>query len=101
MFALFLSVLLVLGKVVKSRMEQIKAKFYAIKNKMVWNGIINSLNFSYLGICISISASFQSTDKNALVIMVIVNILIILILFAIPVVMAVHSMKNYRKFRKN
>jgi hypothetical protein len=87
----------ILGFIFKSKREMIKEKLMNFKKEMVWSGIIKSLKLSYLGICIAISASFQSNE--AIIAMNILNAVMILILFSIPVMIAIHSVKNFNKFR--
>ena len=57
LFLVFLLLLAIFGFVVKKKRDLIKAKLLKIKNDMVFNGMIKSLNISYLGICIALSAS--------------------------------------------
>ena len=55
-----LIVLLIMGAasvIIKSKREMIKEKLIKFKKDFIFNGLIKSLNFSYLPFCISISAS--------------------------------------------
>ena len=68
---------------------------------MIFNGLLKSLNISYIGICIAISASVQRTDVEPgqeILVLLIINIVMIAIMFMMPVLVGIHTMKNSDEF---
>jgi formate/nitrite transporter FocA (FNT family) len=80
----------------------IMKKLKKVKEDMVWNGIIKSINIAYLSICLSISISFKDTDSNKklsiLVTGIIFSVLIIIALITLPVFVSYFSLKNSELF---
>ena len=96
-----LLLLTIAGFVVKSKRDLIKEKIKKFKEDFFFNGLIKSLNLSYLSICVAISASVQSLDvenTEALLAITIVNVVLLLLLFSIPIGIAYHSLKNSETF---
>ena len=101
----FLLVLFLLSKVLRSKKELIKQKLKKVKEDMVWNGIIKSINIAYLSLCLSISISFKDEDprraKAMIVTTIIIAILMMLGLLALPSFVSYFSLKNSETFLEN
>ena len=97
-----LILLFILAKVLKSKKEMIMEKLKKVKEDMVWNGIIKSINIAYLSICLSISISYKDTDPSKklsiLVLGIIFSVIMIIGLLALPTFVSYFSLKNSELF---
>ena len=97
---IFLITIGIASVVMKSKRELIKEKLTKFKKNFFFNGLIKSLNYSYLPFCISISVTIQSMDaEEHSVTSTIIHFLLLLVCFIIPLVMANHSLKKSTEFQ--
>ena len=100
-----ITVLILLGLasvLIRSKRELIRQKIIEFKKDFFFSGMIKSLNFSYLPICISISASIQSMDvseSDQVVVNTIINTIFLLLLLVTPFLIAHRSLKSSEEFK--
>ena len=109
LIAIFLVVIILMGitaLVFKKKRQMIIDKLTKIKNDFIFNGMIKSLNFSYLGICIALSASLQASEMQddqtqaKRITNLVINIALTLVLFIIPFFIATVALMNHEKFKE-
>jgi len=93
--------LVVLMVVFKKLREKIKGILLSVKNKFIWNGLIQSLNVAYIEICISCSTQLKMTingseyqkpsEKN-------VGIAMAVFVLSVPLLFAYMIQRNSRFF---
>ena len=65
MAAVLLVLTLLIMQVMRKHKEKIRQKLMGIKNNMLWNGIIQSLNISFLQTCITCASQLAMIFRNS------------------------------------